>query len=94
MQPRATASLTQGSTEWPFSRTVWTEDSPFQSSRLTPVVYKKTINDSNGTALVAVEVFEFEEVVDTVVCLFIETNTELYQISLKNYFFQNVCGMP
>ena len=44
--------------------------------------------------MVAVEVFEFEEVVDTVVCLFIETNTELYQISLKNYFFQNVCGMP
>ena len=36
-------------------------------TRSTPVVYKKIINDSNGTALGTVKILEFEEVVDSVV---------------------------
>ena len=44
------------------------------------------INNRNGTALGAVRVFEFKEVVDAVVCFLIEVNTELYHITLKNYF--------
>ena len=43
-------------------------------TRSTPVVYKKTINDINGTALGTVEVFEFEEVVDSVVHFLADTN--------------------
>ena len=41
-----------------------------------------------------VDVFEFEKVVDAVVCLLTDTNAELDHITLKDYFFQNVCGLP
>ena len=61
---------------------------------MTPVFYKQTINDSNVTALGKVEVFEFEKVVDAVVFLLTDTNSELDHITLDNYFFQNFCGLP
>ena len=63
-------------------------------TRSTTVVYKKTINDSNATALGTVEVFEFKEVVDAVIHFLAETNAEIYHITLKNYLFQNICGLP
>ena len=63
-------------------------------ARSTPVVYKNRINDSNGTALVQDRFIEFEEVVETVVRFLTETNAELDHIALKNYFFQNFCGLP
>ena len=37
-------------------------------TRSTLVVFKKTINDINGTSLGMVEVFELEEVVDAILC--------------------------
>ena len=58
------------------------------------VVCKKAINDSNGNDFGMVKVFEFEEVVDAVVHFITETNVELDHITLKNYFSQNVCGLP
>ena len=61
---------------------------------MNPVVYKKAINDSNGYDLGTVKVFEFEEVVDSVVHFLTETNVELDYITLKNYFSKNVCGPP
>ena len=51
------------------------------------------INDSNDTTLGTVEVSEIEEVVDAIACFLADTNTELYHITIKNYFFQNVCGL-
>ena len=41
-----------------------------------------------------VEVFELEEVVDAILCFLTQTNAELDHITLKNYFLQNVCGLP
>ena len=55
---------------------------------------QKTIDDSNGTALGMVKVFEFEEVVDAVFCFLAETNTEIYHITLHNYFLQKNFGLP
>ena len=63
-------------------------------TRLTQVVYKKMIIDSNGTALGTVEVFEFKVVVDAIVNFLTYINAELYQFFFKNYFFHNVCGLP
>ena len=60
----------------------------------TTVFYKKTINDSNVTTLGTVKVFEFEEVVGSVVCFLKYTNAEQDHITLKNCFLQNFCGLP
>ena len=40
------------------------------------------------------EVFEFEEVVYAEVRFLTDTNAELDHITLKYYFFQNLCGLP
>ena len=55
----------------------------FICTRLTPVLYKKTIDYSNGTTLGTFEVFEFEEVVDSVVHFLTEKTIELDYITLK-----------
>ena len=39
-------------------------------------------------------VFEFEEIVYAEVRFLTETNAELDHSTLKDYFFQNLCGLP
>ena len=63
-------------------------------TRSTLVVYKKTISDSNGTALVLSKVFDFGEVVDVVVLFLTDTNAELDHIKLNHHLFQNLCVLP
>ena len=65
----------------------------FFCTKSTPVFYKKMVNDSNGTTLGTVDVFEFDEVVDAVVRFLVYTKKELDHITLKNYLFQNFCGL-
>ena len=48
------------------------------------VVHNNMINDINGNSLGTVEVFEFEEVVDDIVCFITDTNKELDHNTLKN----------
>lgn len=61
-----------------------------------PVVFRQPVTDSNGQYIGTVEVLEEEEVVDAVV-RFVRLhaqNTSLDDVTLKNYFFQHVCGHP
>ena len=57
-----------------------------------PVVYRKIVNDENGTNLGAIGIFENEEVIDAVVRFLRQSQVSVDEIALKNYMFEQACG--
>lgn len=58
-----------------------------------PLVYRKVINDEHGKNLGAIEVHENEEVIDAVVRFLRQSEVSVDEISLKNYIFEQACGL-
>ena len=68
------------------------ESDSITCSTKVPVVYRKIVNDENGTNLGAIEIYENEEVVDAVVRFLRQSQVSADEIALKNYMFEQACG--
>ncbi|KAL3795817.1 hypothetical protein ACHAW5_004767 [Stephanodiscus triporus] len=62
-------------------------------SRVIPVVFRKAIKDKDGNFKGNIEIFEDEEVIDAVVRFIRQSKLSLDEIALKNYMFQQACGI-
>lgn len=62
-------------------------------SRSIPVIYRKAIKDEDGNFKGNIEIFENEEVIDAVVRFIRKSKLRLDEIALKNYMFQQACGV-
>lgn len=62
-----------------------------ECTRSTPVVYRKSINDSNGKRIGDVEILEDEEVIDGVVRFIRKSKVDTDEIALKNHMLQEAC---
>ena len=69
------------------------ESDSITCSTRVPVVYRKTVNDENGKNLGAIEIYENEEVIDAVVRFLRQSKANVDEIALKNYMFQQACGL-
>lgn len=69
------------------------ESESITCSTRVPLVYRKLINDEHGKNLGAIEVYENEEVIDAVVRFLRQTKVSVDEIALKNYMFEQACGL-
>lgn len=69
------------------------ESSSISCSTKVPLMYRKTVSDEHGNTLGAVEIYENEEVIDAVVRFLRESKANVDEIALKNYMFQQACGL-
>ena len=69
------------------------ESSSISCSKKVPLMYRKTVSDEHGNTLGAVEIYENEEVIDAVVRFLRESKANVDEIALKNYMFQQACGL-
>jgi len=69
------------------------ESESITCSTRVPLVYRKLINDEHGKNLGAIEVYENEELIDAVVRFLRQTKVSVDEIALKNYVFEQACGL-
>lgn len=69
------------------------ESSSISCSTKVPLMYRKTVSDEHGNILGAVEIYENEEVIDAVVRFLRQSKANVDEIALKNYMFQQACGL-
>ena len=62
-------------------------------SKKVPLIYRKLVNDEDGKNLGAIEIYENEEVIDAVVRFIRESQASVDEIMLKNYMFEQACGL-